>query len=1100
MDNKQRALNVLTAWHRIEFFQVYSLANKEDEELIPRDISFQELKKKGNCTLPWFNLSNLQQFGLDSQKETKYTLNLGLFEKAALVKIVNQKMPSSVSEMTEQEVVEIEQRLDSEGESCFAQLKLDEHGNVDIDSFTISTLPWALGCLLNGELEKITHGQFRQSCQALKEEMVRILAVNGTTVTAEKICQLVELLYDWARVNYQDLLLIKEAEVPCFRLSYFQFERKDNKKSTKDKSIQDSDESEEADDSAIPILNSFYVQDIEKAINCINKGTVGKGLMRYLSKPERREIDLYSDEALSLIAQHLSPENTPSGRWPSPPQYNMSLMQQFAINTVFKELTNEGLLSVNGPPGTGKTTLLRDVIAQNIVERAKVLAALTYADEGLDKDGFLIESLTGFEMVVASSNNAAVENISRELPQNDSIDDDYLSDCCYFKPIANQLAAGKRKDKLQPIHDAQQQCWGLISAAMGAKAKRDEFSQRFFFDKYFGDNIPQERPESENFLNLWKHFKHVPSMSFVSAKDKFLQALHTFEEEKDRQIYFVTLGEELRLCEQQLAKLHEVGEAYEGDLRKLEVQIQSNETQLILLSDKLNANEARLEALRLQPPGFFSRLFNTKTNKCYKVQKANILKCSASLLERCSEERSSLTELKEKQSNLMKHHHFYQQKVENKQKERTAKTIELQHLKNNFNINIAPRLDVSINDVKLQQNAYWQETSINDKRSKVFIAAMNLHEAWLYEAKANRAFMKHLFELGDCLKATKEGLNDQKLWQIMFMFVPVLSSTFASLGRMFSKLDEKSLGWLMIDEAGQAIPQAAVGGLLRAKRTIVVGDPLQIEPVFTSPPSLVDHLMELSLGDEKDQWTPEKWSVQELADRVNPYGCSLTVQGEAKWIGIPLWVHRRCINPMFAISNKVAYQDRMIHGNYESNRDVSIISHPQLGSNCWVEAVGECSYKQFYPNIGEKTLAILTELVGNGGELKDVYVISPFKAVKNELKKYIQKHSASLRSAKGFNSFLKNNIGTVHTFQGKESHTVILTLGCDRDKQGGAVWASSKPNLLNVAVTRAKKNLFVVGNSKVWADKLYFSDCFDSLKSEQQSQQMKAVISIKESA
>lgn len=63
------------------------------------------------------------------------------------------------------------------------------------------------------------------------------------------------------------------------------------------------------------------------------------------------------------------PENYPDGCWPSP--YGASLMQQFAVNTVYKELSGEkqeGLFSVNGLSGTGKTTLLRDIIAAILVK------------------------------------------------------------------------------------------------------------------------------------------------------------------------------------------------------------------------------------------------------------------------------------------------------------------------------------------------------------------------------------------------------------------------------------------------------------------------------------------------------------------------------------------------------------------------------------------------------------------------------------------------------------------------------------------------------------------------------------------------------------
>jgi superfamily I DNA and/or RNA helicase len=67
------------------------------------------------------------------------------------------------------------------------------------------------------------------------------------------------------------------------------------------------------------------------------------------------------------------------------------------------------------------------------------------------------------------------------------------------------------------------------------------------------------------------------------------------------------------------------------------------------------------------------------------------------------------------------------------------------------------------------------------------------------------------------------------------------------------------------------------------------------------------------------------------------------------------------------------------------------------------------------------------------------------------------------------------HIGTVHTFQGKESETVIFILGADQNNHGAMNWASSKPNLLNVALTRAKDRIYVIGDYQLWSRKKYFS-------------------------
>ena len=73
------------------------------------------------------------------------------------------------------------------------------------------------------------------------------------------------------------------------------------------------------------------------------------------------------------------------------------------------------------------------------------------------------------------------------------------------------------------------------------------------------------------------------------------------------------------------------------------------------------------------------------------------------------------------------------------------------------------------------------------------------------------------------------------------------------------------------------------------------------------------------------------------------------------------------------------------------------------------------------------------------------------------------------------NDWVQKNVGTVHTFQGKESSIVLLVLGRNGTDIGKAVPLVTKPNLLNVAVTRAKDYFFIIGDYHIWKEKY---ECF----------------------
>ena len=138
-------------------------------------------------------------------------------------------------------------------------------------------------------------------------------------------------------------------------------------------------------------------------------------------------------------------------------------------------------------------------------------------------------------------------------------------------------------------------------------------------------------------------------------------------------------------------------------------------------------------------------------------------------------------------------------------------------------------------------------------------------------------------------------------WNWINMTIPVISSTFASFSRMCKNLGAETLGHLFIDEAGQALPQAAVGAIYRSRHVMAVGDPLQIPPVLTLDSNTLYMLSRHFKVTEK--YLSASASVQTLTDAASQYGFYRKEdRSEDSWVGIPLWVHRRCRYPMFTIS------------------------------------------------------------------------------------------------------------------------------------------------------------------------------------------------------
>ncbi|MFC6603878.1 DEAD/DEAH box helicase [Ectobacillus funiculus] len=380
---------------------------------------------------------------------------------------------------------------------------------------------------------------------------------------------------------------------------------------------------------------------------------------------------------------------------------------------------------------------------------------------------------------------------------------------------------------------------------------------------------------------------------------------------------------------------------------------------------------------------------------------------------------------------------------------------------------------------KRQKDIVWQTDSLNFKRGLLFIKALRLHKLLLvYNIKALERPLEIFSDRSEVDLNTSEGVRElENMWDVIHLITPIVSTTFASFSQMYKGIDKDFISYLFIDEAGQATPQQAAGALWRSENAIIVGDPIQIEPVITLDATILNDVR--SRFKVEDHYLSLDSSVQSLADLANPMGTFTTDSN--KRIGIPLWVHRRCSNPMFTIANKIAYDNKMVLAK-NSNQSVGI----------WYDCHGTAQDKHYVKEQGEFVLEKIKQHFKKLEASKqnpesvfpDLFVITPFTKIKTEfiklLKAELKKELTNVDNQKLY-KWIENSVGTVHTFQGKEADIVYFIVGTDQQSDSAADWSCKKPNLLNVAVSRAKLEFYLVGDFKRLSNKENYKEFAESL-------------------
>jgi len=275
-------------------------------------------------------------------------------------------------------------------------------------------------------------------------------------------------------------------------------------------------------------------------------------------------------------------------------------------------------------------------------------------------------------------------------------------------------------------------------------------------------------------------------------------------------------------------------------------------------------------------------------------------------------------------------------------------------------------------------------------------------------------------------------------------------TTLSARGRL--PFEPACFDLVIIDEASQCDIASALPLLLRARRAVIIGDPFQLKHVSTVAPQHDRLILAANgLAEGNATWA---YSVNSLFDLARGLCRHEDI--------VNLRDHHRSHRDIIAFSNRHFYR-----GGLRVATDHALLRRSRTRGPAvrWVDVKG----KVLRPSRGgavnpveaEALLAELRRLVLVEGYDGAIGVVTPFRAHANRIRMLASQDPG----LSGRLAALQFAVDTVHGFQGDERDVIffspVLSLGVS---DGTLRFLNGHGNLFNVAITRARSELIVVGD------------------------------------